>query len=108
MKTMVATVLAAVGASACCIGPVVFALVGAGALGAASTRLDFLRPVFLALTAVVLGGAFFVTYRRPAHSCDVNTSCPPASNRRNKLLLWVMTIVVVALSAFPYYIQWLI
>lgn len=108
MKTMIATVVTAVGASACCIGPVVFSLAGAGALGAASSRLEFLRPVFLVLTAVLLGGAFFVTYRRPADSCEVGSSCPPASNRRNKLLLWAMTFVVVALSAFPYYIQWLI
>ena len=108
MKTMVATVLTAVGASACCIGPVVFSLVGAGALGAASTRLEFLRPVLLALTAVLLAGAFFVTYRRRSHSCDVNGRCPPDSNRRNKILLWLMTIVVVALLGFPYYVQWLI
>ncbi len=108
MKTMVATVLAAVGASACCIGPVIFSLAGAGALSAASSRLEFLRPAFLALTAVLLGGAFFMTYRRPPASCDVNTACPPVSNGRNKLLLWIITIVAVALLAFPYYIQWLI
>ena len=108
MKTMVATVLTAVGASACCIGPVVFSLAGAGALSAASSRLEVLRPAFLALTVVLLGGAFFLTYRRPAESCDVHTPCPPVSNGRNKLMLWVITIVAVALTAFPYYVQWLI
>lgn len=108
MKTMVATVLTAVGASACCIGPVVFSLAGAGALSAASSRLEVFRPAFLALTVVLLGGAFFLTYRRPTDSCGVNTACPPVSNGRNKLLLWAIAIVAVALSAFPYYIQWLI
>ena len=63
-KTMMATVAAAIGASACCVGPVVLSLVGAGALGASVSRLEPLRPVFIGLTAVLLGWAFFTTYRR--------------------------------------------
>lgn len=62
MKVVIGSVVAALGASACCLGPVVFSIIGAGALGAASTRLEPLRPVFLGLTAVLLAAAFHATY----------------------------------------------
>jgi mercuric ion transport protein len=110
MKTMVASVIAAVGASACCLGPVVFSLAGAGALGAASVRLEPWRPFMLALTGVLLAGAFYNVYRRPADTaaCDANGVCPPDRNRRAKQLLWVATAIVVLLAAFPYYVGWFI
>ncbi len=109
MKTMVASVIAAVGASACCLGPVVFSLAGAGALGAASVRLEPLRPFMLVLTGVLLAGAFYNVYRRPAGiACDSNGACPPDRNRRAKQLLWVATVIVILLAAFPYYVGWFI
>ena len=109
MKTMVASVAAAVGASACCLGPVVFSLAGAGALGAASVRLEPLRPVMLALTGVLLAGAFYNVYRRRTlDACDANGACPPARHRRATQLLWVVTVIVVLLAAFPYYVGWFI
>lgn len=63
MKTVIGSVVAATVASACCLGPVVFSVVGVGALGAAAVRLEPLRPLFMGLTAVLLAGAFYVTYR---------------------------------------------
>jgi mercuric ion transport protein len=107
MKAMVGSVIAALGASACCLGPVVFSLAGAGALGAASVRLEPLRPVMLALTGVLLAAAFFNVYRRPARvACDASGVCPPERNRRARQLLWVATVIVVLLAAFPYYVGW--
>ncbi len=58
MRSPIGAVLAAVAASACCLGPVVFTAVGSGALAAASTKLTAVRPVFLALTVVLLGAGF--------------------------------------------------
>jgi len=108
MKTRVATVVTAVGASACCIGPVVFALFGAGTLGAAATRLEPWRPALLGLTAVMLGAAFVATYRRSDGACAADRTCTPAANRRAKALLWLVTILVVMLAAFPYYVGWFV
>ena len=75
MKTAVAAVLAAGVASACCIGPVAFVILGAGAFGASLAVLEPYRPILLGLTAVLLGGAFYLAYR-PASDCD---ACSPAS-----------------------------
>src|SRR5260370_2556736 len=55
MKAVVGSVVAGVVASACWLGPVLFATLGAGALGAASIRLEPYRHWFIGLTAWLLG-----------------------------------------------------
>ena len=109
MKIVVGSIVAATAASACCLGPVLLSLVGAGALGAAAVRLEPLRPILLALTALLLAGGFYVTYRRPSTvPCGSDGSCPPSSNRKAKMMLWIATAMVILLVMFPYYVNWLI
>ena len=105
MKAVVGSVVASVVASACCLGPVLFATVGAGALGAASIRLEPYRPWFLGLTVVLLGAAFATTYRGQAAACS-DGSCARSSRRASKIALWVAVVVVALLAAFPYYVKW--
>lgn len=107
MKTGIGAVFAAVAASACCIGPVVFAALGSGALAAASTRLQTLRPEFLAVTAALLGLAFYRTYRAPADTCPRDGSCAPDANRKARIVLWIAAVVVAVIAAFPYYAEYL-
>jgi mercuric ion transport protein len=100
-----AAVASALGASVCCILPVVVALLGVGsaALGA---KLEPFRPFFLAMTALLLGLAFYRAYKpiecAPGEACAV-----PTNRRRNRILLWVVAVVALALVAFPYYATWL-
>lgn len=108
MKAVVGSVVAAVAASACCLGPVLLSAIGAGALGAAAASLETYRPVFLALTAVLLGGAFVVAYRPGREVCAVDGTCAPSSKRTAKMVLWVVTVLVVLLVTFPYYVSWLL
>lgn len=99
-------VLAAVGASLCCILPVAVAVLGVGsaALGA---RLEPLRPWMAGLTVLLLGLAFYRAYRRV--ECAPDEACAvPASRRRARIVLWIVTIIAVALMAFPYYVSWLV
>lgn len=103
MKTAVAAVLAAGVASACCIGPVVFVLLGAGAFGASLSALEPHRPVLLAATGLLLGGAFYVAYR-PTSDCH---TCSPASRKRTRVAVWLAAVVVAALVSFPYYVDYL-
>lgn len=102
MKTALASVLAAGVASACCIGPVAFVLLGAGALGASLSALEPYRPVLLGLTAVLLGGAFYVAY--PTSDCD---ACSPVSRRRTRIAVWIAAALAAALVTFPYYVGYL-
>ena len=106
MKTVVASVVAAAAASACCIGPVVAAALGAGALGAASTRMEPYRPWLLGVTVVLLGAGFVSAYRREAECAD--GTCAPASRRSARIILWMAVVVVGLLAAFPYYMKWFV
>lgn len=109
MKSGIGAVFAAVAASACCLGPVVFTAIGSGALAAASTKLAVARPIFLGLTAVLLGFGFYGAYRAPraAESCT-HGACTPGTNRKARLVLWAVAVVVVLLAAFPYYAEYLL
>lgn len=59
MKSGLGAVLAAIAASACCLGPVAFTALGSGALAAASTNLAVVRPFFLTLSLLLLGAGFY-------------------------------------------------
>ena len=95
---------AAIAASVCCIGPLVLALLGLGG-GALLLKFEPLRPYFLAVTGLLLGGAFYATYRRPPiEHCEPGTACArPASREGQKIVLWIVTAVVLLLATFPYY-----
>ena len=101
--TLTGALLAGLAASACCLGPLVLAILGIG--GAASAlALEPYRPYFLILTAGLLGFAFYRTYRRPAGVCGPGEACAmPRANRAGKILLWLVTVVVILAATFPYY-----
>lgn len=108
MKTGIGALFAAVAASACCLGPVVFTAIGSGALAAASTKMAAVRPLFLALSSMLLGFAFYRTYRAPqtGTACDAAV-CAPDAHRKARVVLWVVAAVVALFAAFPYYAEYL-
>jgi mercuric ion transport protein len=103
MKTAVASVVAATVASACCIGPVVFVLLGVGTFGASLAALETYRSIFIAITTVLLGMAFYAAYR-PVEDCGV---CLPPTRRRARIAVWIAAMCVSVLVAFPYYVGFL-
>src|SRR5258707_9682868 len=102
--TAVGSVIAAVAASMCCIGPLVAVMLGVGSLAAAS-RLQKWRPLFLGVTFVLLGVAWYLTYRKPkAEACADGTACAARPGAKGgKVVLWVATALAVALAALPLY-----
>jgi len=108
MKAAFGVIGAALAASACCVGPVVFSLLGAGALGAAAVKLEPYRPWFLGLTVVLLGAAFYGAYGAAGNQRgDDDGVCRPASRRTARIMVWVAAITGALLVAFPYYIGYL-
>lgn len=106
VASSVSAVITAVVASACCIGPLVLAALGIGGAGLL-LKLESYRPYFIGLTLALLGGGFYVTYRKPkmatAQVGGPECACErPKVHRLGKILLWVATVVVAVALAFPY------
>ena len=101
--TITGALIAGAAASACCLGPLVLTILGIGGAASALALAPY-RPYLLVLTAVLLGVAFYVTYRRPARECGPGESCEmPRANRVGKILLWVATVLILLATTFPYY-----
>lgn len=99
--TLGGSVLAAITASLCCIGPLVTVTLGAGGF-AVSAAFEKWRPVFLGVTFVLLALAWYLTYRKPKTACEEGSTCAtkPVS-KWNKVVLWFATGVVLVTAAFP-------
>ena len=104
---VVASVVTALGASLCCIGPIVAVTFGMSSL-AALAKYEPLRPIFGVVTAVLLAVAFYATYKRPA--CEPGSVCATHGSNRiqkiNRMALWIGTAVAVAVFTFPTWSAW--
>jgi copper ion binding protein len=100
--TLGASLLGAITASLCCIGPLAATLLGIGSFSAA-TLFEAWRPYLLGITSVLLAAAFYFTYRKREVACADGTCKVGSAPRWNKVLLWIATVVVILFAAFPYY-----
>lgn len=107
MPAVLAASLAAIGASVCCVVPLVLALLGiSGAWIANLTALDPWRPWFTAVTLACLALAFWTLYG-PASRCRTDGACvEPRVLRRRRAWLWFATVLIALLLLFPYYVGW--
>jgi mercuric ion transport protein len=100
---LIAGVLSAVGASICCVGPLVLLALGiSGAWIGSLTALEPYRPIFIGLTLLFLGFAFYRLYlARPA--CAPESACAnPRTLKRQRLVFWIVTVLVLGLIAVPW------
>ena len=112
-KTLFASgsVLGALAMSSCCILPLV--LFSLGITGAWIGNLAALYPYkayFFVATAGFLAAGFYRAYRTPKAAAWEGAACEgdgycgtPISDRINKAVLWVSTVLVLAALTFPYY-----
>ena len=108
-------VVAAFLASLCCVGPLVFVSLGVGA-GLAS-RFEPLRPLFTILTLGLLALGFYTVYgagfntggQQAAAACGPDGECAVPRNRsREKVLLWMATLVALVVLTFPQWSLWFV
>ncbi len=96
---------AAFAASACCIGPLLVLFLGTGgALAAGFSSLTKFRPLFIGITILSLGWAYYkLIYKPQKVACEPGSSCEsPATRKRNKILFWSIAVLSIILLAFPY------
>lgn len=95
----IASIVAASGASLCCIGPIVAATLGLGTFGAAGL-FEILRPYLLGVTALLLGSAIFLRIRFQRKTACAGGECAPTSaNGSMSTTLLLTSIAAVALLA---------
>ncbi len=102
--TLIAGGIAALIASACCVGPLVLLALGiSGAWIANLTALEPYRPIFVVLALAFLALAFRKVYRAPAVCAPGQVCATPVGRKRQRLLFWLIAIPLLALLAFPWY-----
>lgn len=97
--------LAALLASACCLGPLV--LISLGVSGAWISNLTILTPYrpFFIIAALI---AMFFAWRRiyrPATQCNPEDICAlPTVRTAYKVAFWIVSLLILIALAFPYFL----
>ena len=99
-----AGVLSAVGASACCVGPLVLVALGLGGAWVSGLRaLEPLFPVFVAAAIAAFGFAFWRLYITPRRCAPEVACASPTVMRRQRIAFWVALVCAKAILWFPVY-----
>jgi mercuric ion transport protein len=101
--SLLAGVLSAIGASVCCVGPLVLLMLGIGGAWVAHlTALEPLRPWLIGASLLFLGLAFRRLYLQ-AQVCAPGAGCAePIVLRRQRWIFWIVSLAVVALLSVPW------
>lgn len=98
-STLITGVLAALGATACCVLPLVLVTLGLGGAWMASLRsLEAYQPLFAAVTIACLGYAFYALYIQPKRCAPGEVCASPAVLRRQRIVFWLVATAILALG----------
>ncbi|WP_298636398.1 mercuric transporter MerT family protein [uncultured Umboniibacter sp.] len=104
---LIGGVLAAIGASVCCAGPLVLLLLGiSGSWISNLTLLEPYRPIFIVAVLVLFGFAGWKVYR-PIKDCEPGATCAvPKVRKRRQLVFWLTLLTAFVLVTSNYWILW--
>ena len=106
-STLIGGGLAALAASACCLGPLILVSVGvSGAWISTLTKLEPFRPLFIGIALLCMALAYRKIYRAPeAVDCAPASACAlPQTHTRNRILFWSVSVLVAIALAYPYFV----
>lgn len=100
--TAIGSLLSAFLASLCCTAPLMLGGLGIGAGGVSSfvKVLVPYRPVFIALTFLLLAVGFIIIYRRK-EACSTDPVCATGTAKALTIALWVATVAALMLILLP-------
>jgi mercuric ion transport protein len=103
--SIAAGAIAALGASTCCVLPLVLVTIGAGGAWVAQVReLERFYYAFVAIAVAAFGYAFYRLYFRAAGCAPADDACAsPVVRTRQRIAFWATLIVAKALLLFPIY-----
>ena len=101
--SLIAGALAAIGASVCCVGPLVLLALGVSGTWVGNlTAMEAYRPFFIGLTLLFLGLAFRKLYLAP-QVCTADTNCTnPHTITHQRIVFWIDTGLLLCLLAVPW------
>lgn len=104
LGSLIAGLFAGITASACCAGPLILLTLGvSGSWIGNLSKLEPWRPLFIGVALASLGLAFRKLYIAPK-TCAVDTPCAMSlGDRRQKIIFWIVSFVVVLSITFPWY-----
>jgi len=99
------SLIAAVLASSCCIGPLLLVTLGvSGAWIGNLTALEVYQPIFVLISLVFLAIGFWHVYFKPKRACsDGEAYARPLSGHLVKTVLWTATALVVLAITVDYW-----
>ncbi|QTE35818.1 mercuric transport protein MerTP [Mucilaginibacter gossypii] len=102
-----AGVITAIGASLCCITPVLALISGASGIASSFSWMEPFRPYLIAITLGVLGFAWYQKLK-PKTAEEIACACEDdekPSFFQSKTFLSIITVFAIVMLAFPYYGQ---
>lgn len=100
---------AAIGASACCAGPLVLLLLGiSGSWISHLTLLDPYRPIFIFVVVILFGFAGWKIHQ-PSEDCANDEVCAiPKVRARRKTVFWFTALLAFLFVTSNYWIMWVV
>ena len=105
-KKVITGIFAAIGASLCCITPVLAVLAGSTGMASSFSWMEPFRPYLIALTVLVLAYAWWDKLK-PAKE-GIECACDPDENGKvsfwhTKTFLAIITVFATVMLSFPYW-----
>jgi len=105
--TLIGGAIAAIAASACCLGPLILISLGVGGAWISNlTMLEPYRPIFIGIALICMALAYRKIYSdQPANACVPNTLCAkPQTNRNYRVMFLVVSALVLIALLYPYFV----
>lgn len=100
----VGAVLAAIGASVCCVGPLLLLSLGiGGAWMSTLTSMETVRPFFLILTLIFIALGYRKLYLVPENCAEGEACAKPEVKKNQRTIFWIGSVLILLLLAFPWY-----
>jgi mercuric ion transport protein len=100
------TILAAIGASVCCVGPLLLLSLGfGGAWMSTLTSMEAVRPFFFALTLLLIWMGFMKVYLSDDECQDSDVCVDPKVHRNQRIIFWIGSISILLLLSVPWIIS---
>jgi mercuric ion transport protein len=100
----IGAILAAIGASLCCVAPLLLLSLGiGGAWMSTLTSMQAVRPFFFILSLIFIALGYRKLYWVPENCAEGELCILPNNMKRQRTIFWLGSMFILLLLAFPWY-----